>query len=138
MKICIDRVLTYWKGWTRLTFPCAALSVFLATPARAAEMQTLRGHVPAAVANLAAVGSLPASQRLNLAIGLPLRNKEALTNLLHELYDPASPNYRRFVTTEQFTERFGPSKEDYQAVIAFAKVQGYSWKARAKNILSKS
>jgi uncharacterized repeat protein (TIGR01451 family) len=96
----------------------------LTTAVRAAELQVLRGHRPAAVANLAPVGSLPASQRLNLAIGLPLRNKEALTNLLHELSDPASPNYRQFLTTEQFTERFGPSKEDYQALVAWATAQG--------------
>ncbi len=58
-------------------------------------------------------------------MGLPLRNKEALTNLLHELYDPASPNYRQFLTPEQFAEQFGPSEADYQAVIAFANAQGF-------------
>ena len=45
-----------------------------------AERQMLRGHVPAAVAklNLRPVGRLPATNRLNLAIGLPLRNTNAL------------------------------------------------------------
>ena len=107
-----------------MTLPCAAAFLLFALSARAAEPQVLRGHLPAAVAKLAPVGSLPASQRLNLAIGLPLRNQEALTNLLHQLYDPASPNYRHFLTPEQFTARFGPSEADYQAVIAFAKTQG--------------
>ena len=124
MKICIDRVLTYWKGRAHLTLPCAVLSVLLTTPAHAAERQTLRGHVPAAVARLAPVGQLPGSQRMNLAIGLPLRNQETLTNLLHDLYDPANPKYHQYLTTEQFTEQFGPTEEHYQAVINFAKANG--------------
>ena len=90
MKLCIDRDLICWKGWVHLILLCAAVFLLFAVSARAAERQTLSGHVPAAVAKLAPVGSPPASQRLNLAIGLPLRNTEALTNLLHELNDPAS------------------------------------------------
>jgi len=54
-------------------------------------------------------------------IGLTLRNQSALTNLLEELYNPASPNFRKFLTPDQFIERFGPTESDYQAVIAFAK-----------------
>jgi hypothetical protein len=61
---------------------------------------------------------------LNLAIGLPLSDQAALTRLLQEIYDPASPNYRQYLTPEQFTERFGPTDADYQAVIAFAKAHG--------------
>jgi uncharacterized repeat protein (TIGR03803 family) len=63
---------------------------------------------------------LPATNELELVIGLPLRNKGALADLLREVYDPTSANYRRYLTSEQFTERFGPTVQDYQAVIAFA------------------
>ncbi len=89
------------------------------TSGQAAERQVLRGHVPAAVANLQPIDRLPASTNLSLAIGLPLRNKEELTNLIHEIYDPASTNYHRYLTPEQFTARFGPTPEDYQALIHF-------------------
>ena len=61
---------------------------------------------------------------MNLAIGLPLRNQQELDTLLQQLYDPASPNYRRYLTPEQFTERFGPTETDYQAVMDFAKSNG--------------
>ena len=70
------------------------------------------------------VGRLPGAQRLNLAIGLPLRNQQELDALLQQLYDPASPNYRRYLTPEQFTERFGPTETDYQALMDFAKSNG--------------
>ena len=58
---------------------------------------------------------------MNLAIGLPLRNTEALTNLLEQVYDPASPNYHHYLTPEQFTQQFGPTEQDYQQVKEFAR-----------------
>jgi subtilase family serine protease len=70
------------------------------------------------------MGRFQGTNRLNLAIGLPLRNEEALDNLLQQIYDPASPNFRQYLTPEQFTEMFGPTEQDYQAVIDFAKTNG--------------
>ena len=100
-------------------------TVFLAFSADAS--QPMSGHVPAAVTrlHLRPLDRLPATNRLQLAIGLPLRNRDALTNLLHDLYDPASPNYHHFLTSQQFAEQFGPTKEDYQAVMAFATAHGF-------------
>jgi len=45
-------------------------------------MKILPGHVPAAVAKLAAYGTLPPANRLNLAIGLPLRDARGLDDFL--------------------------------------------------------
>src|SRR5438552_19009577 len=100
------------------------LSLLLLMPAWAVERKLLTGHIPSATARLQPVGRLPGSSRLNPAIGLPLRNQEALTTLLDQLYDPASPQYRHYLSPEQFTEKFGPAKEDYEALIVFAKEQG--------------
>src|ERR1035441_3983945 len=80
-----------------------ALLLALAAPLRGAESQMLQGNVPAAARGLQAVKRLPAAQRLNLAIGLPLRNQADLTALLKELYDPASASYRQWLTPAQFT-----------------------------------
>jgi uncharacterized repeat protein (TIGR01451 family) len=87
-------------------------------------MKTLSGHVPAVVSQLKAKGLLSANTNLDLAIGLPLRNREALTNLLQQIYDPTSANYHKYLTPEQFAEQFGPSEQDYQAVINFAQTNG--------------
>lgn len=57
---------------------------------------------------------------MHLAIGLPLRNQVELGEFLHELYDPGSTNFHKYLTTPEFTERFGPTEEDYQAVTRFA------------------
>src|SRR5208282_2688901 len=86
-----------------------ALFFSAVSPSLAAELQVLHGHVPAAVArfHLQPTGQLPATKSLQLAIGLPLRNEAALDDLLRQLYDPASPNFRQFLTPEEFTARFG-------------------------------
>src|SRR5947207_779153 len=78
-------------------------------PARAAERQVLHGHVPAAAARAQPRQRLSAAKRLDLSISLPLRNRGALTSLLGQIYDPASPNYRQYLTAEQFAQRFGPA-----------------------------
>ena len=97
----------------------------LALSAAAAERQTLSSrHVPEAVTRLTPIGDFSGSQRLNLAIGLPLRNQPELDSLLQQICNPASPNYRRYLTPEQFTERFGPTVADYQALMEFAKTNG--------------
>ncbi|MGA2241550.1 MAG: protease pro-enzyme activation domain-containing protein [Verrucomicrobiota bacterium] len=131
MKI---RFLTAGRPWVGklVAAACVAVSLPFTTPARAAT-QMLSGHVPAAVARLQPVENLAGSQRLNLAIGLPLRNREALTNLLQQIYDPASTNYHHYLTPEQFTKMFGPTEQDYQAVVAFAKANGFTVTGRHPN-----
>jgi subtilase family serine protease len=84
-------------------------------------MKSLPGHVPAAAAKLAAYGNLPPTNRLNLAIGLPLGDQKGLDDFLEAIYDPASPHYRHYLTPEQFTGKFGPTVADYVAVTAFAR-----------------
>jgi uncharacterized repeat protein (TIGR01451 family) len=102
------------------------LIVFSRCTLPAEEIRTLQGHVPTQVGNLTPAGRLPGSQRLDLALGLPLRNREALSNLLRELYDPLSPRYRQFLTPEQFTKQFSPSPEEYQALVTFAQANGFT------------
>jgi subtilase family serine protease len=71
------------------------------------------------------VGKLPATQTMHFDIVLALSHPAELENFLKEVYDPSSPSYRQFVTVPQFTERFGPSQADFDAVIDFAKANGF-------------
>jgi len=94
-------------------------SAVLSAPV-AGVVQVLSGQVPKLIRQLPALGRLDASKRLELAIGLPLRNREQLKNLLADIYDPASPNFRHFLKPDAFAAAFAPSVEDYQAVLDFA------------------
>jgi len=112
----------------------AGLLYLLASLAgRGADRQILHGHVPAVLSQLTPVGRLEATRRLHLAIGLPLRNQQALTDLLGRLYDPASPDYRHYLTPAQFAAQFGPTRQDYEAVAAFAQAHGLTVTARSSN-----
>ncbi len=101
-----------------------AFLLLAASSVPAAEPQKLSGHVPRAVSHLQSSGALAETNRLRLAFGLPLRNREALTNLLEEIGLPGAANYRRHLTPEQFTEQFGPTAQDYQSVVDFARAAG--------------
>jgi len=104
----------------------AAVLVLSMATGRAAGTQILRGHVPQAVAESMALGRMTASEPVRLAIGLPLRNQAELDTLLDQIADPASPNFRQFLTPAQFAERFGPTQEDYQALAAFMRANGFA------------
>jgi len=108
--------------------PCSRLLVLVSFVLLAATLATfaqerkiLHGHVPAATHGLQPAGRLPRSRSLELALGLPLHNREALTNLLDQLYDPSSPSYRQYLSSEEFAKRFGPTEADYEAVIELAR-----------------
>jgi subtilase family serine protease len=89
---------------------------------------TLASCLPQAVADrrAAVMGPVGSQQRLKLAIQLPLRNQAELTQLLHDLYDPASANFHKYVSVSEFTERFGATAADYNKVVKWAKANGLS------------
>jgi hypothetical protein len=115
-SILFLRLVTIWA----VAAACGLASPLRAQPAR----QVLSGHVPPVTKRLTSIGRLESGAHLDLAIGLPLRDREKLTNLLEELSQPSSPNFRHYLTADQFASSFGPNEEDYQAVIDFAKSHG--------------
>jgi kumamolisin len=63
---------------------------------------------------------------MNLNIVLPLRDPAGLDKFLSALYNPTSPSYRHFLTVSEFTARFGPTQQDYDAVVNFATRNGFT------------
>ncbi|HXR06479.1 MAG TPA: S53 family peptidase [Candidatus Acidoferrum sp.] len=108
------------------------VSGFLA-PAQTPPRAQLHGLLPEAVPHLQPLGRLDGSARLRLSIHLPLHNREGLTNLVEQLYDPASPMYHHYLAAEEFDARFGPTEEDYQAVVDWAGRSGFTVIARHSN-----
>jgi subtilase family serine protease len=88
--------------------------------------QQLHGHLSSAVKAAPFVARLDLSTPLTLAIGLPLRNPDQLQTSLSAIYDQNSPQYRHYLTPDQFAAAYGPSEQDYQAVIAFARSKGFT------------
>jgi uncharacterized membrane protein len=83
-------------------------------------------HVRDEARSAQAVGRLPAAQRLQFDIVLPVSAPAALDSFLADVYNPKSRSYRHFLTPAEFTRRFGPSAADWAEVVAFAKRSGFT------------
>jgi hypothetical protein len=104
-------------------------------PIFGADLKVLPGHVPNVIASLTPKGRLAATNQMRLAIGLPLRDPVGLENFLAQVQDPASPNFRHYLTPEEFTARFGPTEPDYETVKNFALTNGLTITAANENRL---
>jgi subtilase family serine protease len=95
----------------------------------------LTHHVRGATVNGSArfAGRLPEGQLTRLALVLPLRNQDALNQFLKELYNPASASFHKYLGVEEFTEMFGPTEEDYEAVLNWAKTNGLTVVGTSRN-----
>lgn len=95
---------------------------------QAQPQSLLTHHVRDAVANGQAkfLERMPANQSLRIDIVLPVRDQGGLESFLRQVYDPSSPIYRQFLTVQDFTNMFGPTQQDYDAVVQFAKTHGFT------------
>lgn len=107
------------------------LSLSLQAGTAAAETSTfpsmrLSGHMPSkAVANAVFLENLNAAIDVPVTFILPLRHQEELEELVRCIHDPADQqHYGKYLTTEEFVERFAPTQQDYDKVIAYAKELG--------------
>jgi hypothetical protein len=98
-----------------LTGLCAEVSPRLNTSAQ------IVGHLRPELVSPKPVGRVPRNTEIRLAIGLTIPKITELHALIRDLYDPASPNYRKFLTPDEFVAQFSPSAADYQRVIDWAK-----------------
>jgi subtilase family serine protease len=128
---------TRFRGFPQLCRSAVQLFAAFAVcvlPVSAQNRRILTTHL-AAPRQARVIGRMPDTQRLPLALTLPLRNQAQLKTLQQQLYDPSSPNYRHFLTVQQFTNEFGPTEADYQKVISFAKSYGLTITNTAPNRL---
>ncbi len=53
---------------------------------------------------------------VRFVVSLPLRNEAELDRVLAAISDPQSPQYRHFITRDQFLQRYAPLAADLGAV----------------------
>jgi len=104
----------------------AAIASAAAIPSQAQSVLTHHMRAATQTGRAPAVGRLPANQIMQLDVVLPLTNKAGLDSFVKEVNDPASSLYRHFLTVPEFTARFGPSQQDYDALVSFLKSSGFT------------
>jgi subtilase family serine protease len=104
---------------------CAAMFLLFSIPGQA-QQKLMTRHVREVTTNGQAplVSTLSPTQVLQLDVVLPIRDQAGLDAFLVELYDPTSPVYHQYLTVPEFTAAFGPTQQDYDAVIAYAQAHG--------------
>ena len=84
----------------------------------------LTGDTPSVVRRSELKNHADPSQKLRVLIGLKLRDEVGLNKLIADIYNPASPNYRKYLSPDDFAARFSPTSQDVDFVIAHMQSRG--------------
>jgi len=106
-----------------------------AISAGAQQLFALRGHgsVHRGVGQSQAVARIAGNAQLDLAVSLPVHNQDLLDNTIQDLYNPKSPNYRKYLSVADFDKSFAPTDAEYNTVIAYLKSRGFAVTQTYKN-----
>ena len=112
---------------TRLvSFTIAAIVSVASTISQAQTVSTHHLHGAVQRGEARVVGKLPATQIMSLNIVLPLKDQAGLLNFLSDVFDPSSASFHQFITPAEFTARFGPTQDAYDAVVRYAQLNGFA------------
>ncbi len=111
---------------------CVGLSTYSAAQERASVPQT-----PRAVQNGTAqlIGPYGADQMLRLVFALKPPHLAEEERFLNQLQDRDSPLFHKYLSEQEWNQRFAPSAQDEQAVAAWAQSQGLTITQRYPNRL---
>src|SRR5664279_178257 len=111
---------------------CACLSTYSAAQQRASIPQTPRA-VEEGTAQL--IGPYGSDQMLRLVFALKPPHLEEEEQFLNQLQDRNSPLFHKYLSEQEWNQRFAPSAQDEQAVAAWAQSQGLTVTQRFPNRL---
>jgi subtilase family serine protease len=104
-----------------------AFVVARAQPVAAGELaMTLEGNHPDQAAEIVGAANASAGRTLAMRFTMALRNRAELDRLLAEQQEPSSPEYHRWLTPDEFTNRFGPTTADLARVTDWLKRKGFT------------
>ncbi|MFZ0658100.1 MAG: protease pro-enzyme activation domain-containing protein, partial [Candidatus Binataceae bacterium] len=107
-------------------------------------MVRLPGHVLPALSAATAI-SAPSgrshlarqdAQPIALTIVLRRDKQSAFDRYLKDLRDPHSKNFRHYLTQHQIADEFGPSRDDYDSVLAYLRANGFRLVEGSENRLT--
>jgi subtilase family serine protease len=85
----------------------------------------LAGSVPAWAKSSALKGSVSGGSSVGFRVYLGWRNESAVKALARAVSNPSSRSYGRYLTPQQFRQRFAPSQSDVSAVKSWLRSQGF-------------
>jgi subtilase family serine protease len=123
-----------------LSSPSATVTLGTAEPS---PLQTSPGIVrlPGNTLDLAQYTLLPkdpqaATQLLSITITLKRSDQAGFDAYLDSLSDPSSPYYQQFLNPQELADRFGPTQEAYDMVLAYLQDSGFELTEGSNNRLT--
>ncbi len=105
-------------------FLISFLAITACTGTAFAGTSPLTDMIPPALMWAQLVGHHDPSSVLHTTVVLKLRNTAQLKNFLKQVQDPASEEYRQFLTPQQFTSLYGPTQDQVSTVVDYLEKQG--------------
>ena len=87
---------------------------------------TIPNSVPAYVSTARNLGAENPGRVISITVNLALHDRAGRDALLKQLYDRNSPQYQKWLTPQQYADRFAPSSQEATMVQDFLKSQGLS------------
>jgi pseudomonalisin len=120
--VLLALLLSLWLGWST-------------ERARAKDKYELPGAVSPRATASRRVGRADPHGRLAGSITLGVRHQDELEALLVGQQQPASPQYHRWLSPQEFAARFAPSAEEYEALAEWLEREGFAvqrWENRLR------
>ncbi|MDP4147636.1 MAG: protease pro-enzyme activation domain-containing protein, partial [Bacillota bacterium] len=105
-----------------------SLSLYLAGGsnfAAASNRVQLNEAAPTAAKHGTSIGHTNRTTKASLTIALQLRNSDKLDTYIASLNDPSSPNYKKYLTPDEFKSQYGPTGATVANVKSYLTSQGF-------------
>ena len=106
--------------------PVLAIAAALPAFADRASPRTVLEDQPSWTSHAPVVGDVPAAEPQHLVVVLNLRDVAGAETLASAVSDPASPQYRRFISSADWRSRFAPTNATVSQVTGWLTSQGFS------------
>jgi subtilase family serine protease len=109
---------------------CAVLVGILGTsaaqadPSLAGDRAAIEGNTPAWATPSAKVGDVGGDEVRRVRIALALKDRRGAEALAKAVSTPGSPSHRKFLSSQQFVDRFAPEKSTVDRVTSWLRGQG--------------
>jgi subtilase family serine protease len=107
-----------------VALPLVAAAFAVTGTAQANDRQTVAGTKPTWARSAVDRGKTDSNQRVDVRVWLAGRDPKGLDSYAQAVSTPGSAQYRHFLTPTQFNQRFGPSKQQVDAVTSWIRGSG--------------
>ncbi|KEO84190.1 S53 family peptidase [Tumebacillus flagellatus] len=109
---------------TALAVLSLALLPVQGTMAQGLDKVKMKGQEANSAKHGTLLGHKAGNEKVQLTLSLKLQHADQIDSFIADLYDPASPNYKKFLTTDQWASKFGPAQSDVDSVLSYVKSNG--------------